>query len=679
MKKITLLLVLATMFSYVRANVILEETFNYDVSNLATAPGWTVSGTLTTGTGRNIVSPALTYSNSGGTYILSGVGKAIHTDVSNSTGYLLTRSISTMNSGVVYLTFMFRAGVVQNQSGTEVFGLGTGTSAGPRIWVGRVGETGSGIWRFGITRSSTTSADIQWSTAQFSDVNEVVLLVIKYNFSSPQEASFYINPTLNAGEPIAPAAFDRTLGTARTSLNNLWLRTQGTAMFNYTISGARLSTTWASAVQAVSLAPPLTAPAIGTATNVGAESFVANWTPVEHATGYTVNVYRGSTVAVSVNVPGQATSSHYVKGLLTNTAYTYKVFARGNGIDFADSDESVASNEFTTLAGLTHIHTAFNDGTWGTLWVEANQPAAGSFPSSYQNGFDLIHTFLYDITRVDSRGVTKQYGLRMDRQSNGGMVVLPTVQSVGQIEIHAIPGGAPRSIILRELVAGVWTIVGTYEMTSSTEYREFIIPISRTVPTKFRIDNAGTGQVTIYQIITRTTNPALLPAPVVGSATGITATGFHANWTAVANATGYRVLVYQETTLVATVEAAAQATESVFIGDLTPETTYTYRVLALGDGFVAFADSYLSAPSVSFATSQLTSVSSSSAQVKLFATGKTIHSNVSGMVEVFNLQGASMLKTTIQNDLNTGLNAGMYLVRLTTMDNRVITTKISIK
>jgi hypothetical protein len=675
MKKITILFVLIALFSYTKAAVILDETFDYSVSNLATAPGWSATGTLTTGTGRNIVTPALTYSNTGGTYILSGVGKAIHTDVTASTSYLLTRSISTINTGVYYFTYMYKAGVVQTQTAVEVFGMGTGTSAGPRIWVGKTATTGN--WKFGITRSSTTTADVSWDTQEFSNVDEVVLLVIKHDFSTGV-SSFYINPTLNGTEPAVPAASNNN-GTARTSLNNLWFRANGSSMFNYSVGGARLSTTWAEAVQAVSNAPQLSAPEIGTATNVAAESFTANWTPVANAIGYTVKVYQGSTAAVTVNVDGQATASQFVKGLLTATNYSYKVIAKGNGLDFSDSDESAASTSFTTSEGLTYINTVLNDGTWGTLWVEANQPAAGSFPSSYQNGFDLTNTFLYDITRYDLRGERKQYGLRMDRMSNGGMVVLPTVKSLEQIEIHAIPGGAPRSITLKELVGASWVTIGTYEMTSSVDYKEFIIPLSRAVPTKLRIENAGTGQVTLYHIATRTTNPALLTAPVVGSASGISATGFTANWQSVANATGYKVRVYLGTDNVVTVDAAGQSTESVAVTGLEPETTYTYKVYAVGDGFDAYADSYLSDASPSFATSALTSVVAPNAKLNVYATGATIYSNVPGQLEVFNLQGASMLKATIQNELSTGLNSGMYLARLTTADNRVVTTKISIK
>lgn len=680
MKKFTMLFLVWNFFTLAFSAVIADETFNYAVGNLAQEASWTTAGTLTTGTGRNIISPALTYSNAGGTYILSGEGKTIHTDVNSAAGYLTTKPLpSTQNSGVIYLTYLFKAGSEQTQTAIEIFGLGTGTSAGPRVYVGKGPGGVDGIWKFGITRSSTTSSDIQWNSQEFTDVDEVILLVIKYEFSgTSSRASFYINPVLAGSEPAEPAAFDNSIGTARTSLNNLWFRANGTSRFNYYVSGARLSTTWAEAVAVKSTAPKLSAPVVGAASLIGAENFTANWTPVAQAIGYTVKVYQGETLIGSFNTDGQSTSSLFVKGLLTTSSYKYSVVAKGDGTNFSDSDESSQSAEFTTLEGLESILTQFDDGTWGFLYDSGNQPAAGAFPSSYHNGFDILSTFLYDITRYDSRGEMHQYGLRMDRQSNGGMVVLPTVKSVEQIEIHAIPGGAPRSFTLKELVAGVWTTVGTYEMTSSTDYKEFIIPLSRTAPAKFRIENAGTGQVTLYQIITRATNPILLPSPVVGAATDITSTGFTAHWATTANATGYKVRVYQGTALVKTVEALGQGVTSVVVSGLEPETQYTYRVLAIGDGFVNYADSYLSLSSEVFATSTPTSINENAIDVRINVINNILYSNISGKLEVYSLQGAKVLQGIMEESFTINLPSGIYILRIVTETGGVYTRKIII-
>lgn len=533
---------------------------------------------------------------------------------------------------------------------------------------------------FGIGKNSNppnpTEETLKW------DIAQTQLLVMVYEGVEGDNndiISLYVNPDLSKDESeqtvkiVAADTQSDYSGTANLGIN-LRQRNIGAQ-----IGGIRIAKTWGEVLGAQSEAPAISAPVVGQASDVGAETFVANWSPVVDAVGYSVKVYKGEESVGTYHVNGQSTSELFVKGLLTNTTYTYTVIAKGDGATYSDSDESAASAEFTTLEGLDAIHTDFSDGTWGVLYDSGNQPAAGAFPSSFVNGFDLSNTFLYDISRTDSRGELHQNGLRMDRQSNGGMVVLPTVKSLEQIEIHAIPGGAPRSINLKELVDGVWTTIGTYEMTSSTEYKEFIIPLSRTEPTKLRIENAGTGQVTLYQIITRTTNPELLPAPAVSDATDITSTGFAANWAVVDNATGYRVRVYQGTGLVETVDVPGQAVNSVNITGLEPELEYTYKVLALGDGFVNYADSYLSDASLPFVTSPATSIEDANANSYLYAVNRTIYSSERGVVEIYNLQGQKVLQALIDSRLEVDMPAGIYIVTLLTEGGKVNTFKMAVK
>jgi hypothetical protein len=56
-----------------------------------------------------------------------------------------------------------------------------------------------------------------------------------------------------------------------------------------------------------------------------------------------------------------------------------------------------------------------------------------------------------------------------------------------------------------------------------------------------------------------------LATPVVGTASSITANGFTANWTSVANAVGYDVKVYMGTNLISTTNVSGQSTESAAI------------------------------------------------------------------------------------------------------------------
>jgi hypothetical protein len=700
MKKILiLLLALCSLFLNSKGQVLYDETFDYTVSNLALEPTWTTAGTLTTGTGRNIVSPALTYSNSGGPYFLSGAGKTINCDISSATAYYSLKPFTStpVTTGPVYLTFIYKPGVTQVQSQSEVFGMAINTNAGAKVYVGK-GAINTTYFRFGTTRGSQSSADIKWGTTEFADVNEVFLIVLKYDFAT-QTSSIYINPIISGTEPTTPEVFDNTSATIRTSLNNFWFRANGTSVSKYNVSGARVSTSWASAV-AVQI-PKLPSPIVGVASAISNSGFTANWTQVANATGYIVKVYSGTTLVNTTNASGQVTESVAISGLSSGTTYTYKVTAVGDGINYTNSDPSAESTAFTTLGllppvvgiatnitasgftanwtpvanatgyevrvylgtqlvstsnatgqatsslavtglsfgtsytfvviakgdGTTYfdstpsaasavfitsyvildtIHTDLGDGTWGIPVPET--PANGTFPSYSINGFILEKAVVREANKKDRRGEEHINDFNLDKNSYNSLVVFPEINSVEQIEIHAYTGTAERSFVLEEYntSTSVWDLIGTYVYNTASKASGldsiYVIPISRAVPTKFRVRNNGSGGMSVVQVITRLTNPVTLPAPVVGIATDITRTGFTANWTPVTNATGYEVFLYKRTSLISKTNTTGQAVSALAITGLIPDSTYTYKVMAKGDNFVNFADSYLSAASAPFTT-----------------------------------------------------------------------------
>lgn len=656
---------------------VLEKAEYQTTSDAILANQWNRSGKLTSGEGGGssplVENSTLSYSN----YVDNNVGKAIVLDPTLAS-LTLRSTIYSLTSGNEYRGKAFYVSVLVNfssapTSANDFFAWDanhTANSQRGRVFVKSVTE---GI-QFGLGYNGQPTV---WSSTL--NLNETHLIVLKVTPVSTGDEVFsmYVNPQINETEESTASLLTTiTQPAALKQIRGITVRQRPS--IGGKLAGIRFSDNWTDVVKASSVdLPKLSSPVVGSASSVGAESFIANWTAVVNATGYAVKVYQGETLHGTYDADGQSTESLFIRGLMTNTAYTYKVIAKGDAIDYSNSEESAASLLFTTLEGLTSIETDFSDETWGTLYTSENQPASGSFPSSYHNGFEIENTFLYDISKYDSRGERKDYGLRMDRMSNGGMVVLPTVKSLEQVEIHAIPGGAPRSITLKELVDGIWTTIGTYEMTSSVDYKEFIIPLSRAVPTKLRIENAGSGQVTLYQIITRTTNPTLLDAPVVGVASAVNSNHFTANWTAVANATGYKVRVYQGTTIVKTVDVSGQATESVQVTELSPETEYTFKVLAVGDAFVNYADSYLSAASTPFTTG-ITSGLDNLSELKLTVSGKTIMASESGMFEVYNMQGAKLhqVKNTVMTETN--LPAGLYILQFTDMNGKQATQKISI-
>ena len=332
-KKFTLLLMFLASIIVANAQVIYDETFNYSVANLSAETTWTtaiIGGGVVTGTGRNIITPPLTYSNSGGEYILSGVGKTINSDFTSMTGTspsyyaYKTFTATPVSSGVVYLSFLYKAGVAQGQTNSEVFGFATGTSAGAKVWVGK-GTISTSNFRFGVTTGNTTSANIKWGTSEFSDINAIILVVLKHEFST-NTSSVFINPVIGSlTEPTAETIEANPSYSGfvnRTSLNNFWFRNTGSSAAKFNISGARVSISWAKAVESLVTLTPLTTPTVGTASSITRNGFTANWTKVANAVSYDVAVYKGATLISTTNATGQATESQVVTGLTTGTTYT---------------------------------------------------------------------------------------------------------------------------------------------------------------------------------------------------------------------------------------------------------------------------------------------------------------------------------------------------------------------
>jgi len=339
------------------ATVYWDETFNYNDGNLSGQGSWTEAGSYSGGTGRTVGSPALFYNTSNLSFINSGVGKSMTCCITTSaTDYYDYKpfSATSVSSGVIYLSFLLKVNANIASTNQEAFGLADGTSAGPKVIIGK---TTTGFYKIGTVRASTTSTDYQYNASPASlAVGTTYLIVLKYDFST-STSSVYINPMLDGTEPITPEIYDNSSKptSIRTKLSSLWCRQQGTVVTNTTIGGVRVSTLWAEAVASTSYIPPATTPAllspiVGAATNLSSSGFTANWNPVDNAIGYTVKVYWGTTFVDSTNVSGQGTSSVAVSKLVPGLTYTYKVLARGDGNIYTNSDLSSASTSFTLLA-----------------------------------------------------------------------------------------------------------------------------------------------------------------------------------------------------------------------------------------------------------------------------------------------------------------------------------------
>ena len=352
MKIIYIIIVFCSLSIASNATVYWDETFNYTAGDINGQGSWTTAGTYTSGTGYTIGSSTLSYTVSSLAYTLSGSGKTLVNNIGATAAdykaYKPFNSGNSVNSGVIYLSFLFKANSNISSTNQELFGLADGTSAGPKVLIGK---TTTGFFKIGTVRGSTSSLDYKYAATPTSmTVGTTYLIVLKYDFST-STSSVYINPTLDGTEPLSPEISDASSGTTRTKLSNLWVRATGTVVTTSTVGGARVSTTWSEAVASTAYVPPIStnlpAPTVGSATNIAASGFTAGWTPVDNAVGYTVKVYWGTTFVDSTNVNGQSTSSAVVSKLVPSLTYTYKVIAQGDGSNYTNSALSTASTAFS--------------------------------------------------------------------------------------------------------------------------------------------------------------------------------------------------------------------------------------------------------------------------------------------------------------------------------------------
>lgn len=257
MRKIILSLMLSSVVIVANATIIVDELFDYNASNLTDVSTWNHAGDLKSGTGRTLQKGGLVYSNTGGTYALSGAGKTLKSDVKTGQNTVAEAYVSykalpngPISSGNIYLSFLYKANGNQTQPSTDIIGLAA-TSAVTTLKAQAARQEGpdkiSNPFRIGVNNTTANSRGVYAST--FFEKNNVYLIVVKYSFDT-KIASIYIDPVIASATEPAPNAATTTPGTIK-SLENLMFYSTGTnAISNFFISGVRVATTWAEAVAA---------------------------------------------------------------------------------------------------------------------------------------------------------------------------------------------------------------------------------------------------------------------------------------------------------------------------------------------------------------------------------------------------------------------------------------------
>lgn len=221
---------------------IFEENFEYAVGDLPTT-NW---NTANSGTAIAIESGSLSYLG----YFSSNIGN--YAKMNQGLDY--NRTIGTINSGAVYAAAIIKVTSATAAGDYFMHLTQTGTTFKGRLWI----KTSGAGFAIGVAKSGTTPA-VNYS-GEYA-LNQEHLIVLKYTFNSGSTTDdiieLIINPIVGAAEPVATVTASDNTTTDATSLTLFGLR-QATANAPVLyIDGIRVATTWADAVKASDVTPPV--------------------------------------------------------------------------------------------------------------------------------------------------------------------------------------------------------------------------------------------------------------------------------------------------------------------------------------------------------------------------------------------------------------------------------------
>lgn len=366
------------------------------------------------------------------------------------------------------------------------------------------------------------------------------------------------------------------------------------------IAGIRFGASWADVVkEAVSGLPALDAPVVGAASAIGVEEFTANWTAVANAAGYKVKVYAGENMIAEKSIDGQANASVVFYNMPVATELTYTVTAIGDMVNYDNSAASEASAAFSTLVAPASIVLLPSAEQWADYAEEKGAHTAGAFPTMHILGYDFVEAYIETTTEANAVGIEnastgERFTARVvvDKQKNSSNLTMPAVASAARVDIYMNAGSDGKKMEVQQYDYATNKWVKLTELDVNKAFGIYSVTPNAGV-VKLRLINPDTSTKYIWKVVTYVSDPANLAVPVLADATDIAADGFTINWAAVANAAGYRVLVYNaEATVVKRLEAEAAAV-SLAVEGLEASTEYTVKVAAIGDD-AAYVGSALS-------------------------------------------------------------------------------------
>ena len=240
--------------------------------------------------------------------------------------------------------------------------------------------------------------------------------------------------------------------------------------------------------------------------------------------------------------------------------------------------------ETLPIVELNRIATNFSDASvWG---VPAETYES---QSSEVAGFQLIKAGLVDKgIYYEPSGERFSPRVEVEKQSNGGMIVLPAVTGAAQIDIYASVGGANPSFNLDayDYSNDTWSTIETFSCAETNTCYRFSKVLNSNQVTKLRIANADGSAKYIWKIVTYPAAPTQMAVPASPEVANVAAHSFTAKWTAVEGASGYRVVVFNNDGSHKSTPQEIEGGDIIQynIKNLDPAKAYTFKVSAKGDG-----------------------------------------------------------------------------------------------
>lgn len=154
------------------------------------------------------------------------------------------------------------------------------------------------------------------------------------------------------------------------------------------------------------------------------------------------------------------------------------------------------------------ITTDFSDGTWGELVTD--RPNSGEYPSYNANGFSIRKGVLNAGSTKCALGGKHSHRIALDKNSQRAYLMLPELNNVGQVEIHASTGSADKSFIVQLQMGRRWETIGTYSTVKDGD-SVYTIPL-HLATAKLRIANNTGSTLYIWQIKTSVVSDDVIAA-----------------------------------------------------------------------------------------------------------------------------------------------------------------------